>query len=123
MSRHHRHPEAAEALRHERAAARSEVTRRAAGDGWRPDYGWLVRLMEPSGTRHYHDIPPGTSYEDALAQSEALVERLRETRPIDRAWLEKKMFEPYELRRWQRAGELRTSEFTPNPYTDDGGED
>ena len=117
-----RHPEAAEAARLASAQARAERSLQGVGDGWRPDYGWLVRLHEKDGTRHYHDLPPGLDYEAALAAAQAVIDTMTATRAIDRVWLEKKMFEPGELRRWQRADEIRTRE-AANPYTDDGGAD
>lgn len=117
-----KHPEAAEAARFASAQERAERSLRGVGTGWRPDYGWLVRLHEKDGTRHYHDLPPGLDYSTALEAANTIVETMRATRSIDRVWLEKKMYEPEELRRWQRADAIRTRE-AHNPYTDDGGAD
>ena len=98
------------------------------GTGWRADYGYLLVTVDHDRTRHYEDIPPGTSYEQAsLIHREAVANAGPRCRYVD---LVKKSFDPVALDNFS-AGRTRPYAHDPrsvvaaNPfgYTDDLVED
>ena len=80
-----RHPEAVQARI--RAGADARVS--AGGAPWLRDDGWLLRIDEANGQRHYRDLPSGTGYAEACRQRD---EELASDPRYVSAWLMQKKF-------------------------------
>lgn len=73
------HPEQVDAELRRKAASTSPATYAAP-------FGWLLRLYGEDGRRTFIDVPPGSSYESAVA----LRDRELRTGRYEKIWLERK---------------------------------
>jgi hypothetical protein len=85
-----RHPEAADVDLRARVEERRQAYLGPHGTRWGKNFGWLLRLDEANGQRHYRDLPAGTIYAEAVRlRDEELYAR---GSPYVSAWLIMKGF-------------------------------